>query len=214
MRAHDLTAAEVGLLSCLTCGLLSRPATQREDDNACPRCGSRLHMRKRASLLRSWTFLVAAIILYFPANLLPIMETESLLMGSHTDTIMSGIVLLWKTGSWPLAVIVFIASIMVPMLKMLALLTILIAVHRSVSAHCHDLARLYRLLELIGRWSMLDIFVVAILVTLVQLQFVAAVTPGKGAAAFGAVVVLTMLATMSFDPRLIWDAARREREHG
>ena len=214
MRADDVTAAETGLLSCLTCGLLSTPATQANDANACPRCGTRLHVRKPASLLRSWTFLVAAMVLYLPANLLPIMETESLLLGSHTDTIMSGIVLLWKTGSWPLAVIVFIASIMVPMLKMLALMTILIAVHRGVSTHCHDFAKLYRLLELIGRWSMLDIFVVAILVTLVQLQFVAAVTPGKGAAAFGAVVVLTMLATMSFDPRLIWDSARDVKTHG
>jgi paraquat-inducible protein A len=213
MRPHDLTAADVGLLSCLTCGLLSRPAGD-DDASACPRCGTRLHLRKPASLLKTWTFLVAAMILYLPANLLPIMDTESLLLGSHSDTIMSGIVVLWRSGSWLLAVIVFVASIMVPLLKMLALLTILIAVHRGVSVHCHDLAKLYRLLEIIGRWSMLDIFVVAILVTLVQLQFVANVTPGKGAAAFGAVVVLTILATMSFDPRLIWDAARRKDTHG
>jgi paraquat-inducible protein A len=213
MRPQDLTAADVGLLSCLTCGLLSRPAAD-DDANACPRCGTRLHLRKPASLLKTWTFLVAAMILYLPANLLPIMDTESLLMGSHSDTIMSGIVVLWRSGSWLLAVIVFVASIMVPLLKMLALLVILIAVHRGVSVHCHDLAKLYRLLEIIGRWSMLDIFVVAILVTLVQLQFVANVTPDKGAAAFGAVVVLTILATMSFDPRLIWDAARRKDMHG
>jgi paraquat-inducible protein A len=97
---------------------------------------------------------------------------------------------------------------------MLAMLVILIAVHQGVSTHCHDLSKLYRILEFIGRWSMLDVFVVAILVTLVQLQFVAAVTPGKGALAFGAVVVLTMLATMSFDPRLLWDSARYARRHG
>ena len=214
MRADDVSAADAGLLSCLTCGLLSQPASHDEDGNACPRCGRRLHWRKPHSLLRSWSFLVMAIILYLPANLLPIMSTDSLVMGSSTDTIMSGIVLLWKTGSWPLAIIVFVASIMVPMLKMLALLVILIAVHRGVSVHCHDLAKLYRLLEIIGRWSMLDVFVVAILVTLVQLQFVAAVTPDAGALAFGAVVVLTMLATMSFDPRLIWDSAHHARRHG
>jgi paraquat-inducible protein A len=216
MRARDLTAAEAGLLSCLTCGLLSHPASHREDANACSRCGRRLHVRKPHSLLRSWTFLVAAMVLYIPANLLPIMDTESIIMGSHTDTIMSGIVFLWKSGSWGIAIIVFIASIMVPMLKMLAMLVILIAVHQGVSTHCHDLSKLYRLLEIIGRWSMLDVFVVAILVTLVQLQFVAAVTPGKGALAFGAVVVLTMLATMSFDPRLIWDSAEHSRRqpHG
>ena len=213
MSDRYLTAAEAGLLSCLTCGLLCEPVAD-QDGNACPRCRRRLHVRKPASLLKSWTFLVTAMILYIPANLLPIMETESIVMGSHQDTIMSGIVLLWKTGSWPLAIIVFIASIMVPMLKMLALLVILIAVHQGVRVHCHDLGRLYRLLELIGRWSMLDIFVVAILVTLVQLQFVALVTPGPGAAAFGAVVVLTMLATMSFDPRLIWDSTDYAKEHG
>ena len=153
------------------------------------------------------------MVLYVPANILPIMQTESL-FGGQSDTIMSGVVFLWSTGSWPLAIIVFVASIVVPLLKMLALMTLLIAVHRSVNVHCHDLARLYRLLEIVGRWSMLDIFVVAILVALVQLQLVATVTPGAGALAFGAVVVLTMLATMSFDARLIWDPAAGERGHG
>lgn len=206
-----MTASEAGLLSCLTCGLLSRPPAR--GDAACPRCRAKLHRRKPASLLRSWTFLVAAIVLYIPANVLPIMETESLL-GSQTDTIMSGVVFLWRNGSWPLAAIVFVASIMVPLLKMLAMLTLLVAVHRGVRVHCRDLAKLYRLLELIGRWSMLDIFVVAILVSLVQLQLVATVTPEKGALAFGAVVVLTMLSTMSFDPRLIWDPEHKEKSRG
>jgi paraquat-inducible protein A len=151
-------------------------------------------------------------VLYLPANILPIMTMESI-FGGQTDTIMSGVVFLWTSGSWPLAIIVFVASIVVPLLKMLALLVILIAVQRGVREHCHDLARLYRLLEIVGRWSMLDIFVVAILVALVQLQLVATVTPGEGAAAFGAVVVLTMLATMSFDPRLIWDSAPGEDMH-
>ena len=179
----------------------------------CPRCGARLHLRKPGSLTRAWTFLVAAMVLYIPANVLPIMEMESLLE-SQTDTIMSGIVFLWTTGSWPLAIIVFVASIVVPLLKMLALLTLLIAVHHGVWIHRADLARLYRLLDMVGRWSMLDIFVVAILVALVQLQLVATVTPGPGALAFGAVVVLTMLATISFDPRLIWDSSRLRMTHG
>ena len=150
------------------------------------------------------------MVLYIPANVLPVMNTESI-FGSQSDTILSGVVFLWESGSWPLAVIVFVASIMVPLLKMLAMLTVLIAVHLGVRVHCEDLSRLYRVLELIGRWSMLDIYVVAILVTLVQIQLLATVTPGKGAAAFGAVVVLTMLATMSFDPRLIWDSGRHGR---
>jgi paraquat-inducible protein A len=210
MSAFAVTATDSGLVSCLTCGLLSRPA--RAAASACPRCGAQLHARKPASLLRAWTFLVTAMVLYLPANILPIMTMESI-FGGQTDTIMSGVVFLWTSGSWPLAIIVFVASIVVPMLKMLALLVILTAVQRGVREHCHDLARLYRLLEIVGRWSMLDIFVVAILVALVQLQLVATVTPGQGAAAFGAVVVLTMLATMSFDPRLIWDSARGKEMH-
>lgn len=208
-----LTAADAGLLSCLTCGLLSRPSAP--GDAACPRCRARLHSRKPAALLRSWTFLLAAMVLYVPANVLPIMETESLFSGSQRDTILSGVAFLWANGSWPLAVIVFVASIMVPLLKMIAMLTLLIATHRGVVKHRHDLASLYRLLELIGRWSMLDIYVVAILVSLVQLQLVATVTPQSGALAFGAVVVLTMLATMSFDPRLIWDSTHEKKTtHG
>ena len=206
-----LTAADAGLLPCMTCGLLTRSVSASAA--ACPRCGARLHLRKPASLLRSWTFLVTAMILYIPANVLPIMRTESI-FDSQTDTILSGVVFLWTNGSWPLAIIVFVASIMVPLLKMLALLTLLIAVHRGVRKHCHDLTRLYRLLEIVGRWSMLDIYVVAILVTLVQLSVFATVTPAAGALAFGAVVVLTMLATMSFDPRLIWDSSRMRGDHG
>lgn len=204
------TAASVGLLSCLTCGLLSRAHGRNA---ACPRCRARLYVRKPASLLRAWTFLVTAMILYLPANMLPIMDTEQLFTGTQSDTILSGVVFLWNTD-WPLAVIVFVASIIVPLLKMLALLTLLIATHRGVQVHCADLTRLYRVLELVGRWSMLDIFVVAILVALVQLQLVASVTPRSGALAFAAVVVLTMLATISFDPRLLWDSTDSTRHHG
>ena len=206
MSARPLMAIEAGLLACLTCGLLSRKPGPGKA--ACPRCGRRLHARKPAAVLRSWVFLVSAMILYVPANILPVMESESIL-GSQRDTIMSGVVYLWNTGSWPLAVIVFVASVMVPLLKMIAMLTVLIAVHHGVHIHRRDLTHLYRILEVIGRWSMLDVYVVAILVTLVQAGLFATVTPGSGAAAFGAVVVLTMLATMSFDPRLIWDASRQ-----
>ena len=212
MSARTLTAVDAGLVSCLTCGLLLRPP-RGADAAECPRCGRPLHQRKPAALLRSWTFLVAAMVLYLPANILPVMETESI-FGSQRDTILSGVVFLWRSGSWPLAIIVFVASIVVPLLKMIALLTVLIAVHRGVTVHREDLSRLYRVLEVIGRWSMLDVYVVAVLVTLVQIQLFATVTPGKGAAAFGAVVMLTMLATMSFDPRLIWDSGRNRGSHG
>ena len=133
------------------------------------------------ALIRSWTFLVAPWCLPSP-HILPVMETESI-FGSQRDTILSGVTFLWRSGSWPLAVIVFVASVMVPLLKMLAMLTVLIAVHRGVLVHRGDLSRLYRALEVIGRWSMLDVYVVAVLVTLVQSQLLGTVTPGAGASA-------------------------------
>lgn len=206
------TAAAEGLLSCLTCGLLSRPAPHAAEC-ACPRCGVRLHSRKPASIVRTWALLIAAMILYVPANVLPIMETNSL-FDSQTDTIMSGVEFLWRSGSWPLSIIVFIASIMVPLLKMVAISILLLSVQLGLTWHPEQRSKLYRLTHFIGRWSMLDIFVVAILVTLVQLQTLAKITPGAGAMAFGAVVVLTMLASMSFDPRLIWDRAQERQADG
>ena len=212
MTTAPITARSAGLLSCLACGLLSRPAAGGRAC-ACPRCGARLHSRKPGSLIITWTFLISAMFLYVPANTLPIMETNSL-FESQEDTILSGIGFLWRSGSWVLAVIVFVASIMVPLLKMLALALLLLSVQYDLAWPQAQRARLYRLLEFIGRWSMLDIFVVAILVTLVQLQTLARITPGGGAMAFGAVVVLTMLAAMSFDPRLIWDAVSPRARHG
>lgn len=197
------TAASYGLLACHACGLLSN-AGAGAHELACPRCGASVHRRKPDSVARTWSFLIAAVILYIPANLLPIMETGSM-FGSQRDTILSGVVFLWTSGSWPLATIVFVASIMVPMLKLVALIWLLITVQRRSTRNPLQNARLYRMVEFIGRWSMLDIYVVTLLVALVQLQSLAFVKAGPGAVAFGAVVVLTMFAAMAFDPRLIWD---------
>ncbi|WP_374496481.1 paraquat-inducible protein A [Vogesella indigofera] len=152
----------------------------------------------------AWAFLLAAIICYLPANLLPIMETV-MLSGTQSDTIMSGVVFLWQSGSWPLALVVFIASVLVPLLKILAMLLLLVTVQCRSRWAPRQRTRLYRLLEAIGPWSMLDIYVVALLVSLVQLQSLASIKAGPGAMAFGAVVMLTMLSAMCFDPRLIWD---------
>ena len=127
------------------------------------------------------------------------------LFDAQEDTIMSGVVFLWMDGSWPIAGIVFIASIVVPMLKLIALSLLLISVQRRSLWRPLQRARLYRLVEFVGRWSMLDIYVVTLLVGLVQIQSLALIVAGPGVVAFGAVVVLTMLASMSFDPRLIWD---------
>jgi paraquat-inducible protein A len=150
--------------------------------------------------------LSAAYILFIPANTLPIMQTGSL-FGAQRDTILSGVVYLWHSGSWPLALLVFFASIVVPGVKLLALTYLAVSVGRRSAKNQMARAKLYRLLEFIGRWSMLDVYVVTLLSALVQLQSLATIKAEPGAVAFGAVVVLTMLAAMAFDPRLIWDAA-------
>jgi paraquat-inducible protein A len=198
-----VTARDLGLLPCPQCGLLCRIA-QDTGDLTCPRCGSALHARKPDSLSRTWAFLIASVILYVPANTLTVMRTDSL-FGRENHTILGGVVDLWNGGSWDLAIIVFVASIVVPILKMLALALLAISVQRRSSWRRHERARLYRMLEAVGHWSMLDVFVVALLVGLVRFHSIAEVLPGPGIAAFGAVVVLTMLSSMSLDPRLIWD---------
>jgi paraquat-inducible protein A len=176
----------------------------------CPRCGASLHFRKPGSVSRCWALLIAAYILYIPANLLTMMETGSLI-SYRKDTIISGVVELWKTGSWAIAVIVFIASVTIPLLKMISLTLLLVSVQRRSRWQPRQRTRLYRLLELVGRWSMLDIYVVTLLAALVQLGAMGTVKAGPAALAFGAVVVLTMLASMQFDPRLIWDPLQKER---
>jgi paraquat-inducible protein A len=204
-----VTAAQLGMLSCHACRQVSRAAPALHGLR-CPRCGAALHLRRPDSVSRSWAFLIAAMILYIPANMLPMMKTSSL-FGSQSDTIMSGVVYFWTSGSWYLALIIFFASIVVPMLKMIALAVLLVSVQRRSRWQQEQRARLYRLVEAVGRWSMLDIYVVAVIVALVQLKALATIQPGPGAAAFGAVVVLTMFAAMAFDPRLIWDAREEKR---
>jgi paraquat-inducible protein A len=202
-----MTAAEAGGLVCHACHLLNRQSGVGHD-LACARCGASLHVRKPDSIARAWAFLIAACVLYIPANVLPVMETGSL-FGSQTDTIMSGVVYLWTSGSWPLAAIIFIASIMVPGSKLVALFVLLVSVQRRSTWRPLERTRLYRVVELVGRWSMVDIYVAAILTALVQFQALATIRAGPGAIAFGAVVVLTLFAAECFDPRLIWDPVRR-----
>jgi len=200
-----LTAARLGLLACSVCELVSRPlpgATQ----GICPRCGARVHSRKPHSVARTWALVISAAVLYVPANIEPVMITTSL-FGTQRDTILSGVAYLWTSGSWPLAVLVFFASISVPLLKLVALSFLAASVQGHYTRRPLARTRLYRILEFIGRWSMLDVFVVMVLVALVRLQSLANVEAGRGALWFGCVVVLTMLASMSFDPRLIWDSA-------
>jgi paraquat-inducible protein A len=200
--SRTVSAAEAGFILCLTCEQLARyvPATAHK----CPRCGERIYRRKPDSLRRTTAYLIAAAILYVPANLLPIMHTATLL-GGEDDTIMSGVIVLLKSGSWPLALLVFFASVMVPMLKLIALALLVLSIHRKWASPPQGRLRLYRLVEFVGRWSLLDIYVLTLLVALVQMHGLATVEPRPGALAFAGVVVLTLLSARSFDPRLLWD---------
>jgi paraquat-inducible protein A len=205
-------AADVGVIGCHVCGLVcqsapvddKRDGDELDDNVACPRCGTTLHRRKPASYARTWALLIAAFIMYVPANVVPIMRTASL-NDVDDNTIISGVVELWVKGSPNLAVIVFTASIVVPMLKFLALSTLLVTSQRGSVWAPLQRAKLYRFVELIGYWSMLDVFVVALLTALVRFNVLSRVEPLPGVIFFGLTVVLTMLASMSFDPRLIWD---------
>ncbi len=209
MIASPASAASRSLYSCHNCGFVSKGATVASVSH-CPRCSTELHFRKPNSVSRSWALLIAAYIMYIPANLLPMMETKSLL-SARVDTIMSGIVFLWHSGSWDLALIVFIASIMVPLLKLLSMTLLLVSVQRRSVWQPLQRTKLYRIVEFIGRWSMLDIYVVTILAALVQMGSLATVKAGPAAIAFGAVVILTMFSAMQFDPRLIWDPLQNKR---
>jgi paraquat-inducible protein A len=208
MTARPVTAAARGLFSCHVCALVSS-GPHTGGASFCPRCLSPLHFRKPDSVARSWAFLIAAYVMYIPANALPIMETGSL-FGFQDDTILSGIVYLWHSGSWDLALVVFIASIMVPLLKLMAMTFLLVTVQRRSTWRPVERTMLYRIVELVGRWSMLDIYVVTILAALVQIGSLATIKAGPAAPAFGAVVVLTMFSAISFDPRLIWDTIQKE----
>ncbi|HTH76685.1 MAG TPA: paraquat-inducible protein A [Trinickia sp.] len=208
-----LTAARAGFIVCHTCGNVEprehagRPTPDAElTRHYCSRCGTLLHQRYPDSIVRTWALLIAATLLYIPANLLPILHTTSI-FGNQDDTIMSGVVYFWVSGDWPLAVIVFVASILVPMLKLSVLALLAFTTQRRSKWRPLERAKLYRLVERIGRWSMLDVFVIALTVALVRFGSLAVITAGWGALAFAAVVVLTMLAALQFDPRLIWDGA-------
>lgn len=197
-----LSAGDQGLTGCPTCGLINRLSPQGRGH--CVRCHEKLHQRLPHSLQRTWALLGASAIMYIPANVYPIMTTTSL-GSSSPSTIIGGVVQLIQMGSWPIAAIIFIASVIVPVGKLVALIWLCLVVRRSSVLNAQSRTRLYRLTEFIGRWSMVDVFVVAILVALIRAGSLMSITPGPAALAFGSVVVLTMLAAMTFDPRLIWD---------
>jgi len=206
-----VSAAERGLVSCEACQLLSRPVSASEP-GFCRRCGEKLEVRQHNSIQTTWALVIAAAVCYIPANALPVLSTTTL-GTSEGDTILGGVAFLYTSGSWPLALIVLVASVMIPLGKLVALVYLLTTVQRGSVANNHERTRLYRMVEFIGRWSMLDVFVDAFTVALVQLQPLMSVAPGPGVLFFAAVVVLTMLAAEAFDPRLIWDTAKPQRTH-
>ena len=197
------TAREVGLYLCHTCRALSPLECKR-----CVRCDSPVHERIPNSLQRTVALLIAAAMLYIPANLLPIMTTDQL--GRSVDsTIIGGVVLLWNMGSYPVAIVILIASVLVPIGKILTVGTLCWTINARESISPRQRTALYRVTEFIGKWSMVDVFVVAILVALIQITGIIVIRPGSAALAFSAVVIMTMLAAESFDPRLIWDQSRQ-----
>jgi len=200
-----LTGIRQGFVACESCRLLSCPADM-EAPGKCPRCGAGLAARKHDTIQRTWALLTAALICYIPANLLPVMVTTTMVY-KEDDTIMSGVVLLYKTGSWHLALIVLIASVVIPLAKIFALGYLLVTVQRRSVKDQRERLRLYRLVDFVGRWSMLDVFVVTFTVALIQMQPLMSIKPGAGVLFFAAVVVLTMVAAETFEPRLIWDSA-------
>jgi paraquat-inducible protein A len=210
MSTVPATARQLGLLSCHDCHLLTKAqAGDPHDHTVCPRCGAALHERKPNSLARTWALVCAATILYIPANVLP-MTVTSAVGTTQADTIMSGVIYFIHSGSWEIAAIIFIASVFVPLLKLLILVLLLISVQFRWKWRPKDRTALYRLTEAVGRWSMLDVYVVTILVALVKLGAVASIEAGPAAVYFAAVVVITMIAAESFDPRLIWDVLEEE----
>jgi paraquat-inducible protein A len=201
--ATALTRPEHGALSCHTCGLVCLP---HHHDDHCPRCGSGLHRRKPRAIARAWALLIAAAILYVPANVYPVLQFIQLGAG-QPSTILGGVVELMDGGLYPLAALVFFASVAVPLLKVLGMTILLVGTQARWGGRLRDRTRLYFVVNAIGRWSMIDIFMETILVALVQFGAIVSIEPGVGAVAFCAVVILTMLAAEGFDPRLMWDAA-------
>jgi len=199
MKSAFPRAAASGMAGCHTCGKVSPVSLGK-----CPRCGSSLHLRKFNSIRTTIALMLAAAALYIAANILPIMTVVEL-GDVSTNTIVSGIKTFWRQGAYPIALVIFAASIMIPLLKMIALTWLCLAASGKLKPSPGMLGKIYWFTELLGRWSMIDIFVVGILVALVQLGNYMTITPGPGALAFAGVVVLTMLAAMSFDPRLLWD---------
>jgi len=199
---HDLN-----LVNCRQC-----ETVQAADHLHCSFCGHALHGRKRYRLQRAWSFLITALILYVPANMLPIMVTYELGNGTY-NTIAGGVVALWEHGDYLIALIILVASLLVPVAKFAALIILCLGDRLKIVDRPYNRATIYRLTEFVGRWSMVDVFVVAFLASLIQLGNLMSVYPGPAALAFAGMVIFSMLAANSLDPKLFWDAYEQRQRH-
>jgi paraquat-inducible protein A len=191
-------------VACETCEKVA--FVQGKDRHLCRRCGAHLHHRKPNGIARCWALVIAALVLYIPANIYPVLTVVQLGSGAPS-TILGGVEELITAKMYPLAALVFFASILVPMLKLFGLILLLLMTQLSRTERLVDRVRLYRIVSVIGRWSMIDIFMESILVALVQFGAIVTIDPGFGAIAFAGVVIITIFAAEAFDPRMMWDAA-------
>ena len=210
MEYKIIRAKDVGLAGCHVCDQVVNLAGLTDEQATCPRCNSHIHYRKHDSVNRAWAFLVSAFIMYIPANTQPIMLTDSL-GHSSSDTIMSGVLYFLFSGDWPLALVIFSASVLLPLLKMIAIAYLLIMIQRKSPVLKKEKTRLFVMAEVMGRWSMVDVFVVAILTALIQFGTLSTIEAGPAGLAFAAMVILTMFSAMAFDPKLIWDQSEKKK---
>jgi len=209
-----MRAIEKGLATCHVCHQIVKMPQERENRFAlCPRCGEEVHLRIPDSIQHTWALVIASIIFYIPANLFPMMHVHTF-AGTQSDTILSGVLYFLETGSYLIAAVIFIASIVVPITKLLILIYLLISVQHNKPVNQLRRKRLYALTELIGKWSMVDVYVVAIMIALVHFGGLSQIEAGEGANYFLLVVIVTMIAAMRFDPRLIWDIEKKQEDKG
>jgi paraquat-inducible protein A len=204
MKKPGARARELGVVACHACEAVCDDVAAKGALATCPRCGNNLHRRHPDSLRKSTAYLIAALILYIPANLYPVMYTTFLGSG-FASTIMAGIIDFWNSGSYGIALVIFIASIAVPCVKFAIMGLLLVTCRRKSKWARKERTTLYRVVEMVGYWSFLDVLVVAIVASLVEFHALSETQPRVGILFFGAVVILTMLSAMNFDARLIWD---------
>ena len=211
-ETFSVTARESGLVRCHDCGKVVRQVQTKVDEIArCPRCRAELHSRKPESVSSTWALVICAFILFLPANILPIMRVDFL--GSpDNSTIMDGIIYFFKDGDYLIGAIILIASILVPLFKIVGIVIVLLSIHFNWSGWLKHKAKMFRFVEFVGRWSFLDIFVIAFLASMVQFGFLSTIGANPAARYFTAVVIVTMFAAISFDPRILWDSCKSKSE--